>query len=125
MTTEEIVESIEDMTVKELTELVKAIEDRFDVSAQAAGPVAVQQAGGAEGGAEEEEEDTIDVVLTSTGQKKIQVIKQLKEITGKGLKECKSLVDDLPSTIKEGVEEEEADSLRNQLEELGAEVELQ
>jgi len=125
MTTEEIVESIENMTVKELSELVKTIEERFDVSAQAAGPVAVQGQASAEGGEEEEEEDTIDVVLTNAGQKKIQVIKQLKEITGKGLKECKSVVDDLPSTIKEGLDEEAAESLRNELEELGAEVELQ
>ena len=125
MTSEEIIDSIENMTVKELTELVDAIEERFDVSAQAGGAVAVQQPAGAEGsGAEEEEANTIDVVLTNPGQKKIQVIKQLKEITGKGLKECKALVDDLPSTIREGLEEEDAQSLKEELEELGAEVEL-
>ncbi|MFP4588952.1 MAG: 50S ribosomal protein L7/L12 [Candidatus Bipolaricaulota bacterium] len=125
MKTEEIVESIENMTVKELTELVKAIEDQFDVSAEAVGPAAVPQAAAEGDGAEEEEEETIDLVLTNAGQKKIQVIKELKEITGKGLKECKALVDDLPSTIKEGMDEEDAESLQNQLEELGAEVELQ
>lgn len=124
MNTKEIIDSIEDMTVKELTDLVSEIEDRFDVSAEAGGAVAVQQAPGGEGG-EAEEEDTFSVVLTNSGQKKIQVIKELKEITGKGLKECKSLVDDLPSTIKDGLDEEAADSLKNQLEELGAEVELQ
>jgi len=125
MDTKEIVESVGNMTIKELTELVEAIEEEFDVSAEAAAPVAVAAQGGAAGGdGEAEEADTIDLVLTNPGQKKIKVIKQLKEITGKGLKECKSLVDDLPSTIQEDLEEEEADKLRKQLEELGAEVEL-
>lgn len=126
MTTEEIIESVENMTVKELTELVKAIEERFDVSAQAAAPVMAPQAAQGQGGGQgEEEEETVSIVLTNPGQKKIQVIKQLKEITGKGLKECKTLVDDLPSTIKEGLDEEDAETLKSQLEELGAEVELQ
>jgi len=124
MQTEEIIESVENMTVKELTELVEAIEERFDVSAQAAAPVAVAGGGGNGGAAEEEEDQTVDLVLTNAGQKKIQVIKKLKEITGQGLKDCKALVDDLPSTIQEGLEEEEADDLRGELEELGAEVEL-
>ena len=125
MKTEEIIETVEEMSVKELSDLVKAIEERFDVSAQAAAPVAAA-AGGQGGGGEaaEEEEDTFEVVLTNPGQKKIQVIKQLKEITGKGLKECKTLVDDLPGTIQEGLEEEDAEDIKDQLEELGAEVEL-
>lgn len=125
MDTEEIVDSVGDMTIKELTELVEAIEDEFDVSAEAAAPVAAAPQGGAgdgEGGGEEAE--AIDLVLTNPGQKKIKVIKELKDITGKGLKECKSLVDDLPATIQEGLEEDEAKELQQQLEELGAEIEL-
>ena len=125
MDTEEIVESVGNMTIKELTELVEAIEEEFGVSAEAAAPVAAAPQGQAAGGGEDAgEPETIDLVLTNTGQKKIKVIKELKEITGKGLKECKSLVDDLPSTIQEGLDEEEADKLKKQLEELGAEVEL-
>jgi large subunit ribosomal protein L7/L12 len=125
MDTEEIVESVGNMTIKELTELVEAIEEEFDVSADAAAPVAAAPQGQAAGGGEESAEaETIDVVLTNTGQKKIKVIKELKEITGKGLKECKSLVDDLPAPVQEGLEEEEAQDLRERLEELGAEVEL-
>jgi len=125
MDTEEIVESVGNMTIKELTELVEAIEEEFDVSADAAAPVAAAPQGEAGGAGEESgEAETIDVVLTNTGQKKIKVIKELKEITGKGLKECKSLVDDLPATVQEGLDEEEAQSLKEQLEELGAEVEL-
>ncbi len=125
MDTQEIVESVGNMTIKELTELVEAIEDEFDVSAEAAAPVAAAPQGEAGNGAEEaEEEEAIDLVLTNAGQKKIKVIKQLKEITGKGLKECKSLVDDLPNPVQEGLEEEEAKDLQQELEELGAEVEL-
>lgn len=125
MDTEEIVESVGDMTIKELTELVEAIEEEFDVSAEAAAPVAAAPQGGAGGdGGGAEEAEAIDLVLTNAGQKKIKVIKQLKEITGKGLKECKSLVDDLPNPVQEGLEEEEAEKLKKQLEELGAEVEL-
>lgn len=125
MKTEEIIESVEEMSVKELSDLVEAIEERFDVSAQAAAPApAAAGAEGENGEAEEEEEDTFEVVLIDPGQKKIQVIKQLKEITGKGLKECKSLVDDLPATIKEGLEEEDAEDIKDQLEEQGAEMEL-
>ncbi len=125
METEEIVESVGNMTIKELTELVEAIEEEFDVSAQAAAPVAAAPQGqGGDGGEESSEPETIDLVLTNAGQKKIKVIKQLKEITGKGLKECKSLVDDLPNPVQEGLEEEEAKELQQELEELGAEVEL-
>lgn len=125
MDTEEIVESVGEMTIKELTELVEAIEEEFDVSAEAAAPVAAAPQGGAGGdGGEAKEAEAIDLVLTNAGQKKIKVIKQLKEITGKGLKECKALVDDLPNPVQEGLEEEEAEKLKKQLEELGAEVEL-
>ena len=125
MDTEEIIESVGNMTIKELTELVDAIEEEFDVSAEAAAPAAVAPQGEAGGAGEDSgEAETIDVVLTNTGQKKIKVIKELKGITGKGLKECKSLVDDLPNPIQEGLEEEEAQEIKEQLEELGAEVEL-
>lgn len=125
MDTQEIVESVGNMTIKELTELVEAIEEEFDVSADAAAPVAAVPQGEAGGdGGESGEPETIDLVLTNTGQKKIKVIKELKEITGKGLKECKALVDDLPNPVQEGLDEEEAQELKEQLEELGAEVEL-
>lgn len=123
MTKEEILESIENMSVKDLSELVESIEERFDVSAQAASPTVVQAGPGAKE-KEAEEETALDVVLTNPGQKKIPVIKKIKEITGKGLKECKTLVDDLPGTIKEGVDEEEGNKIVEELEELGAEVEL-
>ncbi len=124
MTKEEILQAIEEMSVKDLAELVSAIEERFGVSAQAAVPVAVAaapQAGGEAGG---EEKSTVDVVLTNPGQQKIQVIKAVKEITGKGLKECKELVDKLPAVIKEGVSPDEAEDLKKKLEAAGAEVEL-
>ena len=126
MAKEEILQQIEEMSVKELAELVEMIEERFNVSAAMAAPVAVAAApaaggeGEAAGGA-----DTAKVVLTSAGQKKIQVIKEIKEITGKGLKECKELVDNLPATIKEDVGPDEATSIKEKLEAAGAEVELQ
>lgn len=122
---EEILQEIENMSVKDLADLVEMIEERFNVSAAMAAPVAVAAAPGAagsEGG--EAAPETYKVVLTNPGQKKIQVIKEIKEITGKGLKECKELVDNLPATIKEGVGPEEAASLKEKLEAAGAEVEL-
>ncbi|MCD6128221.1 50S ribosomal protein L7/L12 [Candidatus Bipolaricaulota bacterium] len=124
MTKEEILQAIEEMSVKELAELVSAIEERFGVSAQAAVPVAVAAApqAGAEGAAEEK--STVDVVVTNAGQQKIQLIKAVKEITGKGLKECKELVDKLPAVIKAGVSPDEAEELKKKLEAAGAEVEL-
>ncbi|GAG91291.1 50S ribosomal protein L7/L12 [Candidatus Bipolaricaulota bacterium] len=122
----EILQEIENMTVKDLADLVEMIEERFNVSAAMMAPVAVAPApgegGGAEGGGAEAE--TYKVLLTNPGQKKIQVIKEIKEITGKGLKECKELVDNLPATIKEGVGPDEAASLKEKLEAAGAEVEL-
>ncbi|HIE47583.1 TPA: 50S ribosomal protein L7/L12 [Candidatus Bipolaricaulota bacterium] len=124
MTKEEILQAIEEMSVKELAELVSAIEERFGVSAQAAVPVAVAAApqAGAEAGAEEK--STVDVVITNAGQQKIQLIKAVKEITGKGLKECKELVDKLPAVVKEGVSPDEAEELKKKLEAAGAEIEL-
>ncbi|HDC92847.1 50S ribosomal protein L7/L12 [Candidatus Bipolaricaulota bacterium] len=124
MTKEEILQAIEEMSVKELAELVAAIEERFGVSAQAVAPVAVAAAPGAGAPAAAEEKTTVDVVLTSVGQQKIQVIKAVKEITGKGLKEAKELVDKLPAVIKAGAEPEEAEEIKKKLEAVGAEVEL-
>ncbi len=127
MAKEDILQQIEEMSVKDLAELVEMIEERFNVSAAMAAPVAVAAApaaGGAEGDAGGAA-DTFKVVMTSAGQKKIQVIKEIKEITGKGLKECKELADSLPATIKEGVSPDEATSIKEKLEAAGAEIELQ
>jgi large subunit ribosomal protein L7/L12 len=123
MAKEDILQQIEEMSVKDLAELVEMFEERFNVSAAAAAPVAVAVAP-AEGGAEAASE-TLKVVMTSSGQKKIQVIKEIKEITGKGLKDCKEIADNLPAIIKEGVSNDEATSIREKLEAAGAEVELQ
>jgi large subunit ribosomal protein L7/L12 len=123
MTKEEILQAIENMTVLELSELVKAMEEKFGVSAAA--PVAVAAVGGAAGAAEEVEEQTeFDVILTSAGDKKINVIKIVREVTGLGLKEAKDLVDSAPKAVKEGVSKEEAEELKGKLEEAGASVEL-
>jgi len=126
MAKEDILQQIEEMSVKDLAELVEMIEERFNVSAAMAAPVAVAAApvagGDAEAGGAAE---TFKVVMTSAGQKKIQVIKEIKEITGKGLKECKELADTLPATIKEDVNPDEATSIKEKLEAAGAEVELQ
>ena len=122
---EELMETIENMTVLELSELVKALEERFGVSATA---VAAAPAAGATGdgaGAEAEEEQTeFDVVLQSAGDKKIQVIKVVRAATGLGLKEAKALVDEAPNPVREGVSREDAEALQNQLQEAGATVEL-
>ena len=123
MTKEEIMQAIENMTVLELSELVKAMEEKFGVSAAA--PVAVAAAGApAAGGAAAEEKSEFDVVLASAGDKKINVIKVVREITGLGLKEAKALVDGAPAPVKEGVSKADADALKAKLEEAGATVEL-
>ena len=122
MTKEEIMEAIEGMTVLELSELVKAMEEKFGVSAAA--PVAVAAAGGAAGGAAAEEKSEFDVVLASAGSSKINVIKAVRELTGLGLKEAKALVDGAPSPVKEKVSKAEADAAKAKLEEAGATVEL-
>lgn len=114
------VEEIKSMTVLELNELVKAIEEEFGVSAAA--PVMVAGAGGAAPAAEEKTE--FDVVLKSAGANKINVIKVVKEATGLGLKEAKAMVDEAPKTIKEGVSKDDAEALKTKLTEAGAEVEL-
>lgn len=128
MTTEEILEAIDEMTVKDLHSLVKALEEKYGVSAQAAVAVAPTSAGAAAGAAGAEAAAApaaLKVVLVNAGQQKVQLIKKIKEITGKGLKECKELADNLPAVVKEGLSEEEANQLKSQLEEVGAEVELQ
>ena len=121
MTKEEIMEAIENMTVLELSELVKAMEDKFGVSAAA--PVAVAAAPAA-GAAAAEEKSEFDVILQSAGDKKIGVIKVVREVTGLGLKDAKALVDGAPKADKEGVAKADAEALKAKLEEAGATVEL-
>lgn len=121
MTKEEIMEAIENMTVLELSELVKAMEDKFGVSAAA--PVAVAAAPAA-GAAAAEEKSEFDVILQSAGDKKIGVIKVVREVTGLGLKDAKALVDGAPAPVKEGVAKADAEALKAKLEEAGATVEL-
>ena len=122
---EELMETIENMTVLELSELVKALEERFGVSATAvaAAPVAGAAGDGASAAAEEEQTE-FDVVLQAVGDKKIQVIKVVRAATGLGLKEAKALVDEAPNPFREGVSREDAEALQNQLQEAGATVEL-
>jgi large subunit ribosomal protein L7/L12 len=122
-TTEKLLETFEEMTVLELSEFLKAFEDKFDVTAAA--PVAVAAvAAGADAEEEVEEQDEFDVVLTGPGQKKIQVIKEVRSLTSLGLKEAKALVDDAPSAILEGVDRETADKAKEALEAAGGDVEL-
>ena len=121
ITKEQVVEFIENMTVLEMSEFVKELEEKFGVSAAA--PVAVAAAPAA-GDAAAEEKTEFDVVLTSFGEKKINVIKAVRAITGLGLKEAKELVDGAPNTVKEGVSKDEAADVQKQLEEAGASVEL-
>jgi len=122
---EEVLNIVKEMTILELSELVKAFEEEFGVTASA--PVAVPAAGAAAPGAEakpEEEKTEFDVILTSAGDKKINVIKVVREITNLGLKEAKALVDGAPNPVKEGVSKEEAEQIKAKLEEAGASVEL-
>ena len=122
MNKDQILEAIENMTVLELSELVKAMEEKFGVSAAA--PVAVAAVGGAAPAAAEEEKTEFTVVLAAAGDKKINVIKAVREATGLGLKEAKELVDGAPKPVKENVAKAEADELKAKLEEAGATVEL-
>lgn len=121
MTKEEILQAIEQMTVLELSELVKDMEEKFGVSAAA--PVAVAAAPAA-GAAEVEEKDEFDVILKSAGEKKIGVIKVVREVTGLDLKDAKDLVDGAPKTVKEAMPKADAEALKAKLEEAGASVEL-
>ena len=124
ITKEDVIEFIANMSVLDLSEMVKEMEEKFGVSAAA--PVAMMAAGpgDAGAGAAAEEKTEFDVVLTSPGDKKIQVIKEVRAITGLGLKDAKALVDDAPKPVKEGIAKDEAEKIAAQLEEAGAQVEL-
>ena len=124
ITKEDVIDFIANMSVLELSELVKEMEEKFGVSAAA--PVAMLAAGpaGDAGGAAAEEQTEFDVILTAFGDKKIQVIKEVRAITGLGLKDAKTLVDDAPKPVKEGIPKEEAEKIKSQLEEAGAQVEV-
>jgi len=122
LTKDELITAIESMSVLELSELVSALEEKFGVSAAA--PVAVAAAAPAGGEAAAEAKDSFDVVLVSAGDKKIQVIKAVREITGLGLKEAKDLVEAAPKAVKEGAATAEAEELKAKLEEAGATIEL-
>ena len=119
---EDILQAISDMSVMDVVELIKSMEDKFGVSAAVA--VAAAPAGGAGGGAAAEEKTNFDVVLKAAGANKLQIVKLVKELTGLGLKEAKDMVDGAPKTIKEGLPKDEAENLKKQLTEAGAEVEL-
>ena len=125
VTTEDWIEELKSISVIELSERIKALEEEFGVSATAV--AAAAPAAGAPGGAEDggaEESATVDVVLTAAGDKKIQVIKAVRAATGLGLKDAKALVDEAPKPVKEGIDREEADKLKGELEEAGGSVEL-
>ncbi|MDI7247431.1 MAG: 50S ribosomal protein L7/L12 [Bacillota bacterium] len=124
MTKDEIIEAIANMTVLELSELVKAIEEKFGVSAAAPVAVAAGPAAAAAPAAEVEEKTEFDVILVDAGAKKIPVLKVVRELTGLGLKEAKELVEGAPKPVKEGVKKEEAEAIKAKLEEEGATVEI-
>jgi large subunit ribosomal protein L7/L12 len=124
--TQEWIDELKGISVLELSERIKALEEEFGVSATAvaaAAPAAGGAAGG-DGAAAEEESSTVDVILTAAGDKKIQVIKVVRAATGLGLKEAKAVVDEAPKAVKEGIERDEADKLKGELEEAGGTVEL-
>ncbi|HET7428871.1 MAG TPA: 50S ribosomal protein L7/L12 [Gaiellales bacterium] len=129
MAVEDIVKELNKLSVLELVELKKALEEEWDVTAAAAAPVMVAAGapaagGGGEGGGGAEEKDSFDVVLTAAGDKKIQVIKVIRELTGLGLKEAKAVADEAPKPVKEGAAKDEAEQMKAKLEEAGATVEL-
>ena len=119
---DQIVEELSALTVLEAADLSKMLEEKWGVSAAA--PVAVAASGGGEAVAAEEEKDTFDVVLTGFGEKKINVIKEVRAITGLGLKEAKDLVESVPNAVKEGINKDEAGEIQKKLEEAGATVEI-
>jgi large subunit ribosomal protein L7/L12 len=119
---DDILNAIAEMSVMEVVELVEAMEEKFGVSAEAA--VAAAPAAGGDAGAAAEEQTEFDVVLTGPGEKKVNVIKAVRELTGLGLKEAKEMVDGAPSTVKEGVSKDDAEEAKKKLEEAGASVEL-
>lgn len=122
ITKEDVIEFIANMSVLELSELIKEMEEKFGVSAAA--PVAIAAAAPGDAAAPAEEKTEFDVILTTVGDKKIQVIKEVRAITGLGLKEAKTLVDEAPKPVKEAVSKEEAEKIKAQLEGAGAQVEL-
>ena len=123
--TQEWIDELKSISVLELSERIKALEEEFGVSATAVAAAAPAAGGGAgDGGAAEEESSTVDVILTSGGEKKIQVIKAVRAATGLGLKDAKALVDDAPKPVKEGIDREEAEKLKGEIEEAGGSVEL-
>ena len=127
VSTEEWIEELKGISVLELSERIKALEEEFGVSATAvaaAAPAAGGAAAGGDGAGAEEESTTVDVVLTASGDKKIQVIKVVRAATGLGLKEAKALVDEAPKPVKEGIERDEAEKLKAEIEEAGGTVEL-
>jgi large subunit ribosomal protein L7/L12 len=125
LSTEDWIEELKSISVLELSERIKALEEEFGVSATAVAAAAPAAAGGAgDGGAAEEESSTVDVILTGGGEKKIQVIKAVRAATGLGLKDAKALVDDAPKPVKEGIDREEAEKLKAEIEEAGGSVEL-
>ena len=121
---EDILDAISDMSVMDIVALVEAMEEKLGVSAAAAVAVAAPAAGGDAGGAAAAEQTEFDVVLTSSGEKKVNVIKAVRAITGLGLKEAKGLVDGAPSPIKEGVSKDDAEDIKSQIEEAGGSVEV-
>ena len=124
LSTDEILDAIAEMSVMDIVSLVEAMEEKFGVSAAAAVAVAAPAAGGDAGGAAAEEQTEFDVILTSGGEKKVNVIKVVRAVTGLGLKEAKDLVDGAPNTIKEAASKDEAEDIKKQLEDAGASVEL-
>ncbi len=120
---DEIIQTIEKMSVLELSELVKALEEKFGVSAASLAPVGVA-AGAQPEAAKAEEQTEFSVVLTKIGDKKIQVIKVVRELTGLGLKEAKDLVDNAPKAVKEGIDKKVAEEIKNKIKEAGAEAEI-
>jgi large subunit ribosomal protein L7/L12 len=123
-TTAEWIEELKSISVLELSERIKALEEAFGVSATAVAAAAPAGGGGGEAAAEAEEQTQFDVILTAAGDKKIQVIKVVRAATGLGLKEAKALVDEAPKPVKEGIEKEEANKLKADIEEAGGSVEL-
>ncbi len=122
--TAEWIEELKGISVLELSERIKALEEEFGVSAQAAAPPAAPGGGGGDAAPAEEEQTTFDVVITAAGDKKIQVIKVVRAATSLGLKEAKALVDEAPKAVREGVDKDEAEKLKQELEEAGASVEI-
>ncbi len=123
LTKDDLIQAIEQMTVLELSDMVKALEEKFGVSAAAMAPVAVAATGAADADAVAEQTE-FTVVLVGIGDKKIQVIKEVRAITGLGLKEAKALVDEAPKPVKEGISKEDAEAVKSQLEAVGATVEV-